>query len=81
MKKHYHLIAFPFLRVPSGWLSLDRSVLDYVAQTIGVGKKTESSESSSTPTPPMPGTPPTTAKARYANILRRTIQPAGGTVD
>lgn len=35
---------FFFLRPPSGWLSLDRSVLDLVAQTIGAGsgKKTES---------------------------------------
>ncbi|XP_051956342.1 AP-4 complex accessory subunit RUSC2-like isoform X2 [Xyrauchen texanus] len=28
-------------RLPSGWLSLDRSVLDLVAQSVGVGKRTE----------------------------------------
>ncbi|XP_067262323.1 AP-4 complex accessory subunit RUSC2 isoform X2 [Chanodichthys erythropterus] len=28
-------------RLPSGWLSLDRSVLDLVAQSVGVGKKAE----------------------------------------
>ncbi|XP_051514932.1 AP-4 complex accessory subunit RUSC2-like isoform X2 [Myxocyprinus asiaticus] len=28
-------------RLPSGWLSLDHSVLDLVAQSVGVGKRTE----------------------------------------
>ncbi|XP_073696664.1 AP-4 complex accessory subunit RUSC2 isoform X2 [Garra rufa] len=28
-------------RLPSGWLSLDRSVLDLVAQSVGVGKRAE----------------------------------------
>lgn len=28
-------------RLPSGWLSLDRSVLDLVAYTVGVGRKVE----------------------------------------
>lgn len=61
---------FVLVRPPSGWLSLDRSVLDFVAQTIGVGKKTESSDTPTCTqtTHPMAPTPPAEAKARYAKI-------------
>ncbi|KAG7481241.1 hypothetical protein MATL_G00064860 [Megalops atlanticus] len=37
-------------RLPSGWLSLDKSVLDLVAQTVGAGKRPD--------TPPPPPPPP-----------------------
>ncbi|XP_029294904.1 LOW QUALITY PROTEIN: iporin [Cottoperca gobio] len=54
---------------PSGWLSLDMSVLDLVAQTIGAGsgKKAEPPATPThshqpTPTPPPTSTPPTEAR-------------------
>lgn len=54
------------IRPPSGWLSLDRSVLDLVAQTIGAGsgKKAEPPATSNhTQTPPPPtSTQPTGAR-------------------
>ncbi|GLD71013.1 iporin isoform X1, partial [Lates japonicus] len=53
-------------RPPSGWLSLDRSVLDLVAQTIGAGsgKKAESPATlaQTQNTPPPTSTKPTEAK-------------------
>ncbi|XP_044051958.1 iporin isoform X2 [Siniperca chuatsi] len=53
-------------RPPSGWLSLDRSVLDLVAQTIGAGSG-KKAEPPATPThtqttPPLRSTQPTEAK-------------------
>ncbi len=39
LQLHFHL--YVCLRLPSGWLSLDRSVLDLVAQSVGVGKRAE----------------------------------------
>ncbi|XP_068460901.1 AP-4 complex accessory subunit RUSC2 isoform X2 [Clinocottus analis] len=54
-------------RPPSGWLSLDRSVLDLVAQTIGAGSG-KKAEPPAAPTPTSASPPPTTttrpAKAR-----------------
>lgn len=56
----------PTTRPPSGWLSLDRTVLDFVAQTIGAGSG-KKGEAPATPThtqstPPPRSTRPTEAK-------------------
>uniref|UniRef100_H3DD33 RUN and SH3 domain containing 2 n=1 Tax=Tetraodon nigroviridis TaxID=99883 RepID=H3DD33_TETNG len=59
----------PSARPPSGWLSLDRSVLDFVAQTIGVGKKTESPD-----TPTCTQTTHPTAPTPAAEAKRREVQ-------
>lgn len=63
---HFSFTVFFFLRPPSGWLALDRSVLDFVAQTIGggSGKKAEppATPTHTQTTPPPRSTQPTEAK-------------------
>nr|XP_046241883.1 AP-4 complex accessory subunit RUSC2 isoform X2 [Scatophagus argus] len=63
----------PTTRPPSGWLALDRSVLDLVAQTIGAGGK--KAEPAATPThtqttPPLRSTQPTDAKQQSTCEVR-----------
>ncbi|XP_028851244.1 iporin isoform X2 [Denticeps clupeoides] len=53
-KPEHRSARCPKSRLPSGWLSLDRSVLDLVAQTVGAGKRNDplpvSSQSEAPPT-------------------------------
>ncbi|KAF3851477.1 hypothetical protein F7725_013249 [Dissostichus mawsoni] len=51
-------------RPPSGWLSLDRSVFDLVAQTIGAGSGKKAEPPSTQSSPPPTSTPPPEARQK-----------------
>lgn len=51
-------------RPPSGWLSLDRSVFDLVAQTIGAGSGKKAEPLSTQSSPPPTSTPPPEARQK-----------------
>ncbi|KAJ4941968.1 hypothetical protein JOQ06_011839 [Pogonophryne albipinna] len=51
-------------RPPSGWLSLDRSVFDLVAQTIGAGSGKKAAPLSTQSSPPPTSTPPPEARQK-----------------
>ncbi|KAI4821290.1 hypothetical protein KUCAC02_029228, partial [Chaenocephalus aceratus] len=51
-------------RPPSGWLSLDRSVFDLVAQTIGAGSGKKAEPLSTQSSPPPTSTPPPDARQK-----------------
>nr|XP_023679814.1 iporin-like isoform X1 [Paramormyrops kingsleyae] len=56
-------------RLPSGWLSLDKSVLDFVAQAVGVGKRPDAAV-------PSQGPGLTTAQQCSNAVMETSKQPA-----
>ncbi|KAB1280189.1 Iporin [Camelus dromedarius] len=84
--------ARPTNRLPSDWLSLDKSVLQLVAQTVGARREPESKENLQEPlSPTLPSKPPCEVKALCHHLatgpgqlsfhkgdLLRVLGPAGG---
>lgn len=60
-------VVFVFLRPPSGWLGLDRSVLDFVALTIGAGPG-KKAELPATPTRTQSTAPPASTYPAEAKL-------------